>query len=84
MYAMTRALILFFKKYKTIVTHSAYAFIGWFLSWVLFFIMSPFMMSYYGKLKGLSLNYAFSWVSMIGIIITFEIVSSSLPIIYQV
>ncbi len=77
MYAMTRALILLFTKYKTIVTHSAYAFIGWFLSWVLFFIMSPFMISYYGKLKGLSLNYAFSWVSMIGIIIFFELLSSS-------
>lgn len=59
-------------KYDEIIRLSAYAFTGWFLSWVLFFIMLPFMASYYGKIRGASLNYAFSWFSMIAIILGLE------------
>jgi len=59
-------------KYDEIIRLSAYAFTGWFLSWVLFFIMLPFMVRAYGKIRGTSLNYAFSWFSMIAIILGLE------------
>ena len=62
----------FYQKYDEIVRLSAYAFTGWFLSWVLFFIMLPFMVRSYGKIRGASLNYGFSWVSMIAIILGLE------------
>lgn len=62
----------FYQKYDEIVKYSAYSFTGWFLSWVLFFIMLPFMIRYYGKIRGASLNYAFSWFSMIAIILGLE------------
>jgi hypothetical protein len=32
----------FYQKYDEIVKYSAYAFAGWFLSWVLFFYHAPF------------------------------------------
>jgi hypothetical protein len=59
-------------KYDNIVKYSAYAFTGWGLSWILFFIMLPFMIRYYGKIKGASYNYAFSWFSMVAIILGLE------------
>ena len=62
----------FYQKYDEIIRLSAYAFAGWFLSWVLFFIMLPFMARAYGKIRGASLNYAFSWFSMIAIILGLE------------
>jgi hypothetical protein len=34
--------------------------------------MLPFMIRYYGKVKGASLNYGFSWFSMIAIILGLE------------
>ena len=37
-----------------------------------FFIMLPFMARTYGKIRGASLNYGFSWVSMIAIILGLE------------
>jgi hypothetical protein len=58
-----------YNKYETIIKYSTFAFAGWFLSWVLFFIMLPGMIRYFGKAKGAFLNYAFSWISMIIIII---------------
>jgi len=61
-----------YHKYDEIIRLSAYAFTGWFLSWVLFFIMLPFMARAYGKIRGASLNYAFSWFSMIAIILGLE------------
>ena len=61
-------------KYEKIIKYSTYAFAGWFLSWVLFFIMLPGMINYFGKVKGAFMNYAFSWISMIVIIITLTIV----------
>ena len=63
----------FYQKYDELVKYSAYAFAGWFLSWVFFFIMLPFMARAYGKIRGTSLNYAFSWFSMIAIIIGLEL-----------
>jgi len=61
-----------YTKYDNLVKYSAYAFTGWFLSWVLFFIMLPFMVRYYGKIRGASLNYGFSWFSMVAIILGLE------------
>jgi hypothetical protein len=58
-----------YHKYEIIIKYSTYAFAGWFLSWVLFFIMLPGMIRYFGKAKGAFLNYAFSWISMFVIII---------------
>ena len=66
-------LVQLYYKYDEIIRLSAYAFTGWFLSWVLFFIMLPFMAQAYGKIRGASLNYAFSWFSMIAIILGLEI-----------
>jgi hypothetical protein len=62
-----------YNKYETIIKYSTFAFAGWFLSWVLFFIMLPGMIDYFGKAKGTFLNYAFSWISMFVIIIVLSI-----------
>jgi hypothetical protein len=59
-------------KYDNVVKYSAYAFTGWFLSWILFFIMLPFMIRYFGNIKGASYNYGFSWFSMVAIILGLE------------
>lgn len=61
-----------YQKYDELIRFSAYAFSGWAISWVLFFVLLPFMVRYYGKIRGASLNYAFSWVLMIVIIIGLE------------
>ncbi len=60
-------------KYEKIIKYSTYAFAGWFLSWVLFFIMLPMMIHYFGKIRGAFLNYMFSWISMVIIIIILTI-----------
>lgn len=62
-----------YHKYEAIVKYSVYAFAGWFLSWVLFFIMLPGMIRYFGKVKGTFLNYIFSWISLFIIIIILSI-----------
>ena len=61
-----------YTKYDNLVKYSVYAFTGWGLSWVIFFIMLPFMIRYYGKIRGASLNYGFSWFSMVAIILGLE------------
>ena len=61
-----------YQKYDELIRFSAYAFSGWAISWVLFFVMLPFMIRYYGKIRGASMNYAFSWVSMFAIILGLE------------
>ena len=60
-------------KYESIVKYSTYSFAGWVLSWILFFIMLPLMIRYFGKVKGAFLNYVFSWISMFVIIIILSI-----------
>lgn len=70
--SITSSLRELYVKYDTIVKYSVYAFAGWLLSWMLFFIMLPFMIQSYGKIKGTSLNYGFSWFSMIAIILGLE------------
>ena len=60
-------------KYVSIIKYSTYAFAGWVLSWVLFFIMLPLMIRYFGKVKGAFLNYVFSWISMFVIIISLSL-----------
>ena len=57
-----------YAKYDSIIKYSKYAFAGWVLSWVLFLIMLPFMIRYFGKAKGTLFNYVFSWISLIIII----------------
>ena len=59
-------------NYRYVIQFSAYAFTGWLSSWILFFIMIPFMVQCFGKVKGMAFNYAFSWVSMIIIILGLE------------
>ena len=61
-----------YTKYDNVVKYSAYAFTGWVLSWILFFIMLPFMIRYFGNIKGASYNYGFSWFSMVAIILGLE------------
>jgi hypothetical protein len=60
-------------KYESIVKYSTYAFAGWVLSWVLFFIMLPLMIRCFGKVKGAFLNYVFSWISLFIITIILSI-----------
>jgi hypothetical protein len=60
-------------KYESIIKYSTYSFAGWVLSWILFFIMLPLMIHYFGKVKGAFLNYVFSWISMFVIIIILSI-----------
>ena len=62
-----------YTKYEKIIKYSTYALTGWFLSWVLFFIMLPSMIDYFGKVKGAFMNYVFSWISMIFFIIILTI-----------
>lgn len=66
---MTPNITELYYKYETIIKYSTYSFAGWFLSWVLFFIMLPGMIDYFGKVKGSFFNYAFSWISMFVIIL---------------
>ena len=72
-FIMTLDIKELYNKYETIIKYSTFAFAGWFLSWVLFFIMLPGMIDYFGKAKGTFLNYAFSWISMFVIIIVLSI-----------
>jgi hypothetical protein len=61
-----------YSKYHNLIEYSEYAFTGWILSWILFFIMLPFMIHFFGKVKGAVVNYGFSWISMIIIIVGLE------------
>jgi hypothetical protein len=57
---------------QKILKYSSYAVIAWALSWVIFFIMLPFMVKVFGKVRGGALNYAFSWITMPIIILGLE------------
>ena len=59
-------------KYHNLIEYSEYAFTGWVITWILFFIMLPFMIHFFGKVKGVFLNYGFSWISMVIIILGLE------------
>ena len=61
-----------YTKYHNLVEYSEYAFTGWALSWILFFIMLPIMIHFFGRIKGALFNYGFSWISMILIILGLE------------
>lgn len=58
-----------YTKYNTLIKGSEYAFTGWVSSWILFFIMLPFMIHFFGKIKGTFFNYGFTYISMILIIL---------------
>ena len=74
LYTMSLNITEMYTKYEKIIKYSTYALTGWFLSWVLFFIMLPLMINSFGKVKGALMNYAFSWISMILFIIILTIV----------
>ncbi len=57
---------------QKILKYSSYAVIAWALSWVIFFVMLPFMVKVFGKVRGGALNYAFSWITMPIIILGLE------------
>ncbi len=57
---------------QKILKYSSYAVIAWALSWVIFFVMLPFMIKIFGKVRGGALNYAFSWITMPIIILGLE------------
>ena len=61
-----------YSKYHNLIEYSEYAFTGWILSWILFFIMLPIMIHFFGKVKGAVVNYGFSWISMVIIILGLE------------
>jgi hypothetical protein len=61
-----------YSKYHNLIEYSEYAFTGWAISWILFFIMLPFMIHFFGKIKGAVVNYGFSWISMVIIILGLE------------
>jgi hypothetical protein len=63
-----------YSKYHNLIEYSEYAFTGWILSWILFFIMLPFMIHFFGKVKGAVVNYGFSWISMVIIILGLEFI----------
>lgn len=58
-----------YKKYNILIKDSEYVFVGWVSSWILFFIMLPYMVRIFGKVKGAILNYGFTYISMILIIL---------------
>ena len=58
---------------QKLIKLSAYAFVGWAISWILFFLLLPIMVSSFGKVKGTGINYALSWVSMVVVIIVLEL-----------
>ena len=58
---------------QKLIKLSAYAFAGWAISWILFFLLLPIMVSSFGKVKGTGINYALSWVSMVVVIIVLEL-----------
>jgi hypothetical protein len=58
---------------QKLIKISAFAFTGWAVSWILFFLLLPFMVSFFGKTTGVAVNYALSWVLMVVIIIGLEL-----------
>ena len=60
------------EKIQKLVKYSTYAFVGWAASWILFFIMLPFMVKMYGKVRGGAINYTISWITMPLIILGLE------------
>ncbi len=58
---------------QKLIKLSAFAFTGWAVSWILFFLLVPIMVSTFGKVKGTGINYALSWVSMVVVIIVLEL-----------
>ena len=51
-----------YTEYNNVVKYSEYALTGWASSWILFFIMLPYMIRLFGKVKGAFFNYCFSWL----------------------
>ena len=60
------------KAFQELIEFSAYAFTGWVVSWVVFFILLPFMIRVFGKARGAAVNYGLSWVVMVVVILGLE------------
>ena len=50
-------------KLQPILKYSIYAVVAWILSWVIFFLILPVMITMFGKLYGTAVNYAITWVT---------------------
>jgi hypothetical protein len=57
---------------KRTIELSAYAFVGWLVSWIIFFIMLPITAHFIGKARAVTLCYALTWPIMIAIILGLE------------
>jgi hypothetical protein len=58
---------------QKLIKLSAFAFTGWLISWILFFLLLPLMVATFGKAKGAAFNYGLSWVSMVVVILGLEL-----------
>ena len=54
---------------QKLMKYSSYAVILWAFSWIVFFLMLPFMVKIFGKVQGTTINYALSWVTPIPLLI---------------
>lgn len=57
---------------QALIKYSTYAFAGWLGSWIIFFLLLPFMMAVFGKVRGTAINYGLTWVVMVAIILGLE------------
>ena len=57
---------------QTLIKYSTYAFAGWLGSWIVFFMLLPFMTAAFGKMRGTAINYGLTWVVMVAIILGLE------------
>ena len=60
------------KAIQELIEFSAYAFTAWVVSWVIFFILLPFMTGALGKARGAAVNYGLSWFVMVAVILGLE------------
>ena len=60
---------------KRVVELSAYAAVGWTVSWIIFFIMLPIVAHFIGKARAFTLCYVLTWPMMIAIILGLEYAS---------
>lgn len=49
---------------QKLLKYSSYAVIAWAISWGIFFLALPFMINAFGKIRGTTINYAFSWITL--------------------
>ncbi len=57
---------------QALIKYSTYAFAGWLGSWIIFFLLVPFMTAAFGKVRGTAINYGLTWVVMVAIVLGLE------------